>query len=503
MSLTTAEFRKVESRSESARLVSGRELRRMLKALAVSQSGARRASPLAKLCAAGVDYGWRELERMAGRNLLDMTSTRARASLRRHLQKNLERITRPCFELEWTSFKLAMNALGLAASDATLTKRMFFRDQPGDRLSLLFQKFPVLASLWCLAIGRWREHVVEVLDRVTKDGRTLSRFFFSNPFNGAITNVRLGLSDEHYGGRSVTFIEFSGGRRVIYKPRSGTSESAWFSFLEWMNRNGLQPKLRIAHVLLRKDYYWMEHMEAASCKNETAVRRFYERMGGLIAAAYLLKAVDCHRENVIAAGEYPVLVDVDALWQVSPLTKTQSSADVLYRTGFFPSSKPGSLQSRSSVLGKASSGTHLARLAGKPVAAACYANELITGFSRAWGCVLGTPTRRAAFLRNVRRLRAQKRRWIYRSTNTYAAILRASLEPSALRSTATREALLRRLCLLSAGSKTVVQAEISSLRHLDIPYFSRRTKGWMPPEKDPLPLELTQAIRNALRWTEK
>src|SRR5436190_1933921 len=84
----------------------------------------------------------------------------------------------------------------------------------------------------------------------------------------------------------------------------------------------------------------------------TYVPGFYQRLGGMIAAAYLLKAVDCHRENVIAVGEYPILVDVDALWHVSPLTRTQSLATVLYRTGFLPNSRPGSLQSRSSVLGR-------------------------------------------------------------------------------------------------------------------------------------------------------
>src|SRR3979490_747819 len=123
----------------------------------------------------------------------------------------------------------------------------------------------------------------------------------------------------------------------------------------------------------------MEHIEAASCENEAAVRRFYERVGGMIAAAYLLKAVDCHRENVIAAGEYPVLVDVDALWHVSPLTKTQSPTDVLYRTGFFPNSNRRSLQSRSSVLGQTTTGDHLAGMGGSPVEAARYTTEIIKG----------------------------------------------------------------------------------------------------------------------------
>jgi lantibiotic modifying enzyme len=400
--------------------------------------------------------------------------------------------------LEWSSFKLAMNALGVPSLDAALTERMFLRDRPWDRLSLLFQKFPVLAQLWCLAISQWRGNVLEVLDRVTKDGHALSRLFFSRFPSGSIVNLRLGLSDPHNGGRSVTLIEFSGSRRVIYKPRPGKSESAWFSFLAWMNRNGYSPKLRVARVLVRKDYHWIEYVEPASCEKQAEVRRFYERMGGLIAVAYLLKAVDCHRDNVIAAGEDPVLVDIDALWHVSSLTKTQSPADVLYRTGFFPNARPASLQSRSSVLGNTRTGKHLAHLAGRPVAACDYTREIVTGFSQAWNCILGTPDRRAAFQQRLRRIRSQPRRWIYRATERYAAIIEASIQPAALRSKAKHKVLIRRFCFRDSVSKTVVQEEIAAITRLDIPYFIRRTNHRMPTDKRNVPGDLLEEIRLSL-----
>jgi lantibiotic modifying enzyme len=498
MSLSVGEIVTIETRNRLAGLVSGRELRRMLEALRTYQFSSSRATPLEKLCAVGVDYGWGELERTVGRDLLSETSARARASLRRYLQKRLERITRPSFELEWASFKLAMNALGVSSPDAIVTERMFLRDRPWDRLSLLFQKFPVLANLWCVAIGQWRRHVVEVLDRVTKDGHALSRLFFNRFPCGPIVNFRLGLSDPHNGGRSVTLIEFNKGRRVIYKARTGKSESAWFSLLAWMNREGFRPGLRVTRVLLRNGYYWMEYVEVAPCKNKAAARRFYERMGGLIAAAYLLKAVDCHRQNVIAEGECPVLVDIDALWHVSPLTKTQSYGDVLYRTGFFPNSKRNSLQSRSSVLGKTRTGKHLARLAGRPTAACNYTREIVTGFARAWNCILGTPNRRAAFQQRLHRLRSQPRRWIYRATERYASIIEASIQPSGLRSKAKHKALIRRFCFRDSVSKTVVQEEIAALTRLDIPYFIRRTNHRMPTDHRNVPSDLLEEIRLSL-----
>lgn len=187
----------------------------------------------------------------------------------------------------------------------------------------MFKRFPVLADLWFLLISQWRCHVIEVVSRFAADRRGLSRAFFSSRPLRKIADLRCGLSDSHNNGRTVARLQCEAGS-IIYKPRSGAGESEWFSLLGWMNRHSFQPGLRAARVLRRKGYCWMECIEPASCKDEEAVRRFYQRMGGMIAAAYLLKAVDCHRENVIAAGEYPLLVDVDALWHVSPLTKLRA-----------------------------------------------------------------------------------------------------------------------------------------------------------------------------------
>ena len=477
---------------------------RLLRELGEIPFTSRRGSPLSKLCAAGADYGWRQVERTAQKSVLRQVSARARASLRRHLQRTLAQITGPCLELEWKSFVLAMESLGLGQVSASKsTERMFLRERPSYRLGSLFRRFPVLAQLWSLAICQWREQIDELLDRIRKDRGTISSVFLNDRPIGPIKNIQPGLSDPHQGGRSVTLLEFEQGR-IIYKPRSGRSEAAWFELLQWMNDHGFAPKLRAARVLERRSYSWMEYVEAASCNDLAAVRRFYQRLGGMIAAAYLLKAVDCHRENVIAVGEYPILVDVDALWHVSPLTKTQSLGDILYRTGFFPNSRRRSLQSRSSVLGWSRTGRHLARVKGRPVVASEYTEEILLGFSRGWECLMGTAARRAAFAKRLRHIRARSRRWIYLATEKYVAIRKASVGPAALQSSAAREALLKRLSSSrSSVSRSVSHAEIKALRQLDLPYFRRKTNEAMPADSRTVPTEITEAIRTALLNTRE
>jgi hypothetical protein len=474
------------------------EMRRMLNALAYLEFRPGRASPLIKLCEAGARYGWQSLESAGNPGLLSTVSRKAKASLTRDLRRSLERLTHPCLELERSSFYLALNCIGMPAgpADPGLVDRMFLGDRPSRRLFALFKYFPVLARLWSQLISQWRQHVTEVLVRFAADRRALSRTFFSEPV-GKIVNVQFGLSDRHNSGRTVARLQCEAGS-IIYKPRGGTGESEWFSLLDWMNRQQFRPKLRIARLLQRQNYCWMECVEAASCKSEAEARRFYQRMGALIAAAYLLKAVDCHRDNLIASGENPVLVDVDALWHVSPSSKTQGFSEVLHRTGFFPTANPRSLQSRSSALGPWPGGNHAPRLAGKPLKAASFRQEIARGFIRAWRCILATRLRRRAFERRVRRIRSAERRWIYRATEKYAAIIRASIQPSALRSGAERDLLIRHLCSREVVPATVVNAEVLALKQLDIPYSKRATNEMPSIDKLPVPPGIISALRSAL-----
>ena len=46
---------------------------------------------------------------------------------------------------------------------------------------------------------------------------------------------------------------------------------------------------------------------AQACTAPEEIQRFYERQGGYLALLYVLQATDFHFENLIAAGEHPVL----------------------------------------------------------------------------------------------------------------------------------------------------------------------------------------------------
>lgn len=474
-------------------------IRRMLKGLAEIKFRPGPATALTKLCDAGARYGWREWEASLSHEVRGALSWKAKQSLRNELHRRLARITRPCLELEQTSFELALNALGLgnAGSNPKSTEHLFLRGNPSDRLFKIFQKFPVLAGLWSQLIVQLREPSTELLNRIALDRVALSRNFFDGKPLGRILDLRCGLSDAHHDGRTVTLLQFETGP-VIYKPRPGEGEWQWHSLVQWMNDHGFRPRLRAGRVIRRTGYSWMEYVAPAECKNIAAARRFYERIGATIAMAYLLRAVDCHRENIVASGEYPVLVDADALWHVSSVTKTQDALSQLYRTGFFPNADRRSLQSRSSALGPASSGQDLARIGKKALSAVQYQAEIVSGFKKAWHCLLGSETGRKALARRVRQIRSTNRRWLYRATQTYADIRLASIQPAVLRSRVERDLLINRHCARDSATPAVIQAESEALKRLDIPYFIRRTAELMPQESGTTRSDVLMALERAL-----
>src|SRR5690606_38948845 len=59
---------------------------------------------------------------------------------------------------------------------------------------------------------------------------------------------------------------------------------------------------------------WMEWVHPADCADKDALRRFYRRQGAFLALFYSLEATDIHMSNIIAAGEHPMLIDMEALF---------------------------------------------------------------------------------------------------------------------------------------------------------------------------------------------
>jgi type 2 lantibiotic biosynthesis protein LanM len=183
-----------------------------------------------------------------------------------------------------------------------------------DRLIVPFlAKYPVLARQLVVTIEQWAVYLGEFLTHLGTDWEAI-RATFADDDPGQLVGVDAGLGDRHRGGRSVLLLRFGSGLRLLYKPKPLAADKHFQEMVSWLNDLGAEPALRPLRLLDQGDYGWSEFVAAAPCAGEEQVRRFYQRQGSYLALLYVLDATDLHNENLVAAGEHPMLVDLEALF---------------------------------------------------------------------------------------------------------------------------------------------------------------------------------------------
>jgi type 2 lantibiotic biosynthesis protein LanM len=186
-------------------------------------------------------------------------------------------------------------------------------EDPSRRRALL-TSYPVLARQLAVMVDGWVRAGEKLGRDLAADGDLLGEVFAGGSL-GAVAEVVTGLGDRHRGGATVSRLRWTDGTELIYKPRPMRVDAHFQELLAWVNSKGVTARLRTVRCLDRGDHGWMEQVTAAACDDLAARRRFYRRHGALLALLYMLGGSDFHAENVIAAGEHPVLIDLETLIQ--------------------------------------------------------------------------------------------------------------------------------------------------------------------------------------------
>ena len=171
----------------------------------------------------------------------------------------------------------------------------------------VWDRYPVLAGHVRGLCGRWHRAVVELAGRLAAD----------RPGSGELRSLRLGAGDGHRGGRGVAIAGFEDGE-VVYKPRPADADRAFAALVEWFNATGPPLELSCPAVRPRAGYAWVEFVEHRAGADP---RAYHRRAGALLALLYAVLGTDMHQENVIARGDEPVPVDLEAL--CTPLARPE------------------------------------------------------------------------------------------------------------------------------------------------------------------------------------
>ena len=381
-------------------------------------------------------------------------------------------------------------------SDQVLDEYSVLRDQVANRLE------------------KWADFSLEFLEHLCQDWTSI-RGSLVNAAPGAIVQIDSGAGDTHRNGRSVAIVSFASGERVVYKPRSLAVDEHFQQLLAWVNECGAQPRFRTLKSIDRGDHGWTQFVAPASCGSTDEVRRFYERQGSYLAVLYALEASDFHRENLIATGEHPMLIDLEALFHprlddltpdgIGDITGMALGYSVL-RVGLLPVpmwAEDGNSGLDLSGLGSAAGqltpqpvplweevdtdnmrvvrkriaiggSDNRPSISGEEVNPVDYTPQIAFGFESTYRLLMKHRSELRAWLA---RFCNDEVRVIARATQTYGTLLRESFHPDLLRNSADRLALFDRLqeaveyrpCLAR-----LIAAEREDLLRGDIPLFTTR-----------------------------
>lgn len=191
----------------------------------------------------------------------------------------------------------------------------FVRELLKGGLLEIFKEYPMLAKFVVMAIVQWCSNVQIFSQRLSSDWNQIQERFHSGRDLGKVISLQSNLSDPHHNGRSVIILIFSSGLKIVYKPKNLSLASEFQNLLTWCTQNGLPRAFKPYRIINQNEYGWEEYVDFLPCNNREAARSYYFRAGMLLCLIYLLNGSDCHFENIIAHGEYPVLIDCETLFQ--------------------------------------------------------------------------------------------------------------------------------------------------------------------------------------------
>ena len=251
--------------------------------------------------------------------VFDNLNESARACLRLSLLKELSSLSTPAI---YERFVLARKASGTPPAAAkpqqeagTSRYDQFVAEMKAGGFRRLFEDKPVLLRLIASVTRQWIDTSREFVLRLDADLATIRRAILHVGADSRVAKIEGDLSDPHNSGHSVQIVSFEDGSRIVYKPKDLRLDVAWYALVERLNRAEPPLKLKAVRTISRDGYGWTEFIDHAGCADQEGCQRFFRRAGAWLALFHCFAANDMHQENMIAAGDHPVPIDLETILQ--------------------------------------------------------------------------------------------------------------------------------------------------------------------------------------------
>lgn len=437
--------------------------------------------------------------RLADRALPGYLDETALAGLKSHLLNRILRVSSQLLDLEFNAYRISHRLRAIDSPPVGIYQNFISALQQG-RLAELAQAYPGWRVTLEIIVDQWVETVAEFLERLSADWQAIEQFLPGRHPLRRVSKIVPGLSDPHRQGRTVLQLCFDDRHHLIYKPRPAGLEKALGNFLEWLNNNAGTSFKPLKH-LNRGEYSWVERVAHRPVADIGEVQQFYHRAGALIAVGYLLNARDCHCENIIAAGAFPVLIDGECLLQPAG-----NAAATVQDSGLLPNWLPAGAF-RYDIGGLSGTGAALPlppefawehinsdkmtlgngrRIANRPanrpfldngklMTASDFMNDILEGFRETYQAILYLRPQLQRAQGPLSEFAGQMTRIVLRPTLDYISVLRKRMLPERLKQPLKRCAPLS--AVNSAPAALIRQYEYRAIARRDIPVFMANSSG--------------------------
>ncbi len=354
----------------------------------------------------------------------------------------------------------------------------------------------------------------EFLGRFSLDYNLLCEFI-GEKIN--IKNIFPDIGDTHNNGHTVYKILTVNNSVLYYKPHSLYNDFLYENVQTWFVNKGTRLDMISAPTLQRDDYGWQKSIEYKECKNLQEINNYMIRTGYNIFLAYLLLISDLHVENIIASGEYPVIVDLEALFanitsfrgiynnistinkefnesvflshllpdvNTAPLEKNKTDLSALGSNkkintiDIFCYTNAGTsemtLERKQVELSQTISSHNIPTINGTPVPYIDYLDIIVSGFEELYDLFLSN---KAEFLYFLMQLNPEKGKYrqVLRATSLYSKFLLVSHKTECISDPSKREMIFTRLKgkdkTFSNEHLLFIELEKKQLLNEDVPYF--------------------------------
>lgn len=166
---------------------------------------------------------------------------------------------------------------------------------------LIFRRITSMCNLIEEAVNNLCVDIEEIRDR------------FSNKLD-TLESITLNSGDTHNGGKSVMIFNFDKGEKLVYKPHNLYPDEGLNRIYNYLNsKNTLLEEIYNVKVISKKEYGWQKFVEREECANERDAEVYFYKIGVILALLNILKTGDIHSENIIAAKDNPILIDLETL----------------------------------------------------------------------------------------------------------------------------------------------------------------------------------------------